>query len=292
MAFGRDLGAALTMGLSVTTKHKEAETAHEKRKDAHQRRVSTFNEELHRTASSIQRLDGEYTSGRDVLIGSSAMIVDDQGNVNYGWYRPVEGSTMGIHSSDRNQAIVGSLPAFGVFVGAPALTWTLVGALGTAATGTAISTLSGAAAGAASAAWIGRAATLGLAGMTAGRVALGPIALLSAPVQVDIGAKVAGNKERRAIQQYQAATKEMGRREGIMSNLKGNLAEHDQRANSTAANLSRHAGQLETAEPGSDQANQAAARLDIDMRQALEILHGFAETAAAIQEKLGNPNES
>ena len=292
MGVGRDLGAALTMGWSATTKHKEAQKAHEKRKDADQRRVSTFNEELQRAASSIQRLDGEYTSSRDVLVGSGAMTVDDQGNVNYGWYRPVEGSKMEIHNSDLNQTIVGSLPAFGVLVGAPALTWTLVGALGTAATGTAISTLSGAASGAATAAWIGRAATLGLAGMTAGRVALGPIALLSAPVQVAIGAKVAGNKERRAIQQYQAATKEMDRREGIMSDLKGNLAEHDRQANSTAANLSRHAGQLETAEPGSDQANQAATRLDIDMRQALEILHGFAETAAAIQEKLGNPTES
>ena len=292
MGVGRDLGAALTMGLSATTKHKEAQKAHEKRKDADQRRVSTFNEELQRAASSIQRLDGEYTSSRDVLVGSGAMTVDDQGNVNYGWYRPVEGSKMEIHNSDLNQTIVGSLPAFGVLVGAPALTWTLVGALGTAATGTAISTLSGAASGAATAAWIGRAATLGLAGMTAGRVALGPIALLSAPVQVAIGAKVAGNKERRAIQQYQAATKEMDRREGIMSDLKGNLAEHDRQANSTAANLSRHAGQLETAEPGSDQANQAATRLDIDMRQALGILHGFAETAAAIQEKLGNPTES
>ena len=292
MGVGRDLGAALTMGLSATTKHKEAQKAHEKRKDADQRRVSTFNEELQRAASSIQRLDGEYTSSRDVLVGSGAMTVDDQGNVNYGWYRPVEGSKMEIHNSDLNQTIVGSLPAFGVLVGAPALTWTLVGALGTAATGTAISTLSGAASGAATAAWIGRAATLGLAGMTAGRVALGPIALLSAPVQVAIGAKVAGNKERRAIQQYQAATKEMDRREGIMSDLKGNLAEHDRQANSTAENLSRHAGQLETAEPGSDQANQAATRLDIDMRQALEILHGFAETAAAIQEKLGNPTES
>ena len=292
MGVGRDLGAALTMGLSATTKHKEAQKAHEKRKDADQRRVSTFNEELQRAASSIQRLDGEYTSSRDVLVGSGAMTVDDQGNVNYGWYRPVEGSKMEIHNSDLNQTIVGSLPAFGVLVGAPALTWTLVGALGTAATGTAISTLSGAASGAATAAWIGRAATLGLAGMTAGRVALGPIALLSAPVQVAIGAKVAGNKERRAIQQYQAATKEMDHREGIMSDLKGNLAEHDRQANSTAANLSRHAGQLETAEPGSDQANQATTRLDIDMRQALEILHGFAETAAAIQEKLGNPTES
>ena len=34
MGVGRDLGAALTMGLSATTKHKEAQKAHEKRKDA------------------------------------------------------------------------------------------------------------------------------------------------------------------------------------------------------------------------------------------------------------------
>lgn len=292
MGFGRDLGAALTMGLSATTKHKEAEKAHEKRCDAYQRRINAFNEVLQKTASSMQRLDGEYQSARDVLISSGARTIDADGNVDYGWYRPIEGMDTEGSSTEHNQALIGTLPAFGVAIGVPAITWTLVGAFGTAATGTAISALSGAAAGAATAAWIGRAATLGLAGMTAGRVALGPIALLSMPVQAAIGAKVAGNRERKAIQQFGDQTKEMDRLEGIMSNLRGNMAAQDHRANTIAANLSRHAGQLETAKPGSGEANQAASRLDLDMRQAIEMLHEFAETAATIQEQLGEPVEN
>lgn len=292
MGFGRDLGAALTMGLSATTKHKEAEKAHEKRGYAHQRKVSSFNETLQKTGNSIQNLEGEYESARDALVSSGAMTVDADGRVNYGWYRPVEGAKVGEQRTDRNQALFGSLPAFGIAVGLPAATWTLVGAFGTAATGTAISALSGAAAGAATAAWIGRAATFGLAGMTAGRVALGPIALLSMPVQVAIGAKVAGNKEKRAIQQYQEVNREMNRREGVMSDLSATLAEQTRRANATSANLSRHAGQLETANPASEEASKAADKLDLDMRTAVEILREFAQTATAIQEKLADPTNN
>ena len=279
------------MGLSATTKHKEAEKAFEKRSDAHTRRVTAFNEAFQQAANSIQKLDGEYTSAREALLNCGALIIDNEGSVSYGWYRPIEGTQAAGVNADRNQAFIGSIPAFGVAIGAPALTWTLVGALGTAATGTAISTLSGAAASAATAAWIGRAATLGLAGMTAGRVALGPIALLSAPVQVAIGAKVAGNRERRAIQRFQETTDAIDHVEGIMSDLKAKLVEHNRIANGTVANLSRHAGQLETSQPGSDEARQAAARLDVDMRHALTILYGFAETVSIIEEKLGNPDE-
>ena len=288
MGFGRDLGAALTMGLSVTTQHKEAEKDYEERYDAHKLLVATFNDAFQSASNSIQRLDGEYASARDALIDTGAVIVDDKGTINYGWYRPVEEAGAEDHTADRSQAIVGSLPAFGVAIGAPALTWTLVGAFGTAATGTAISALSGAAASAATAAWLGRAATLGLAGMTAGRVALGPIAALSLPVQLAIGAKVAGNRERRAIQQFLDAKERLDKYDSIMSDLKAKLAEHDRRSNSTVASLSRHAGQLETAEPRSEEAIQAAARLDRDMQQAVEILYAYAETAGIIQEKLGN----
>ena len=291
MGFGRDLGAALTMGLSTTTKHKEAEKAYKKHYDAHGRRVAAFNEAFEQAANSVQRLDAEYSSAREAVLSSGAMVVDDEGDVIYGWYRPVEGNSAETGNIDRKQAVVGSLPAFGVAVGAPALTWTIVGAFGTSATGAAISALSGAAAGAATAAWIGKAATLGIAGMTAGRVALGPIALLSAPVQVAIGAKVAGNREQRAIQRYNEATSAFEHVENIMSDLKAKLAEHDRTANGTAANLSRHAGQLETAEPNSVRANQPAARLDLDMRQALVILHGFAETVGLVREKLTIPDE-
>ena len=289
MGFGRDLGAALTMGLSPTTKLKEAEKDFEKRSYRHQRLVAAFNDSCQKAYECIQRLDGEFESARDALLSSGAMTVDTEGVINYGWYRPVEEACTGINGIDRSQALLSSLPAFGVAVGAPVLTWTLVGALGTAATGTAIHTLSGAAAGAATAAWIGRAATLGLAGMTAGRFALGPIALLSMPVQVAIGAKVAGHRERKGIRQLQDSIKVMDRRDSIMSDLKVKLEDNSRQANTTAANLSRHTGQLEMVEVGGEAANQAAARLDSDMRRAVEILHEFAGTVPVIQEELGGP---
>ena len=110
MGFGRDLGAALTMGLSATTKHKEAERAHEKRCDAYQRRISAFNEVLQKTASSMQRLDGEYQSARDVLISSRARTIDADGNVDYGWYRPIEGMETEGSGTEHNQALIGTLP--------------------------------------------------------------------------------------------------------------------------------------------------------------------------------------
>lgn len=286
MGFLRDTGSALTMGISATTKHKEAEASYRERETQHMQLVAVFNDTYRRAGEGIGRLDGAYQAARDVLISSGAMMVDAAGNIDFGWYEPVDAVRRAIPDGNLAQSVIGSLPAFGIAVGAPALTWTLVGAFGTAATGTAISTLSGAAVGAATAAWIGRAATFGLAGATAGRFALGPIALLSLPVQVGIGAKIAGIKERRAIQQYQAATDEMTRREGIMAEFKQSLMEQDRRSHLVHENISRHTVQLETDEPDSQQAQDAAANLDVDMRQAVELLQAFAETSTRMEEQL------
>lgn len=284
MGILRDAGSALTMGISATTKHKEAEAAYQKRATQHERCVAVFN--YRRTEESMGRLDGAYQAARDTLISSEAMTVDAAGNIDFGWYEPVDAARLEIPGGNLAESIIGSLPAFGVAVGAPALTWTLVGAFGTAATGTSIGTLSGAAAGAATAAWIGRAATLGLGGMTAGRVALGPIALLSLSVQVGIGAKIAGNKERRAILQYQAAADKMACCEAIMADGKRSWTEQDRRSNLLHENMVRHTAQLEMAEPNSQQAQDAASRLDVDMRQAVELLQAFADTVTQINEQL------
>ena len=286
MGILRDAGSALTMGISATTKHKDAETAYQKRETQHQRLVAVFNDILQRTAENTRRLDGAYQAARDVLISSGAMTVDAAGNIDFGWYKPVDAARLETPDGNMAQSIIGSVPAFGVAIGAPALTWTLVGAFGTAATGTAIGTLSGAAAGAATAAWIGRAATLGLGGMTAGRVALGPIALLSLPVQVGIGAKIAGNKERRAIRQYRTAVDEMARRESILADYKQPLMEQDRRSSLLHENIVRHTAQLETAVPDSQQARDAASKLDGDMRQAVELLQAFANTVSQLNEQL------
>ena len=285
MGILRDAGSALTMGISATTKHKEAEAAYQKRATQHERCVAVFNDTYRRTAESMDRLGGAYQAARDVLIGSGAMTVDAAGNIDFGWYEPVDAARLETPDGNMSQSVIGSVPAFGVAIGAPALTWTLVGAFGTAATGTAIGTLSGAAAGATTAAWIGRAATLGLGGMTAGRVALGPIALLSLPVQVGIGAKIAGNKERRAIRQYRTAVDEMARRESILADYKQPLVEQDRRSSLLHENIVCHT-QLETAEPDSQQARDAASKLDGDMRQCVALLQAFAAMVTQINERL------
>ena len=44
MRFGRDLAAAMTFGLSATTKHKEAEAKHGDRQKQHERILNSYNE--------------------------------------------------------------------------------------------------------------------------------------------------------------------------------------------------------------------------------------------------------
>ena len=286
MGFGRDLGAALTMGLTANTEHKQAEGEHKKRAAAHERAVGAFNATYHQTGEKIQALEAIYRSAWDALIRSRAVEIDDDGNLAAGWYRPVSSLSADDHDPDPKQALVGSLPAFGVSLGAPIAAWTLVGAFGTAATGTAISALSGAAVGAATAAWIGRAATLGTAGMTAGRFALGPIALLSVPVQLGIGYWVAGKREKNAKQRYAEESREMEEREGLMDEFEQDLLRQRRDASRIIASLSGHTDQLERENPEFDEARPAAERMDADMRQAVALRLEFNQTIYAIQAKL------
>ena len=283
MGFLRDAGAALSMGMSTTTKHKDAERAYKERKAQHDPAVTRFNELVIRTYEAVDALEGQYLSARDALISTGALTIDETGNVNYGWYRPFDAAHANDDGPDLKQSAIGSVPAFATAVGAPAAVWTLAGALGTAGTGVAISALSGAAAGAATAAWIGRAATLGLGGMTAGRVALGPIALASLPVQAAIGAKIAGNRERKAIAKYDAAMTEIERREAIVSQHTPSLQKCRQRARQLSTAMTRHTDQLETAEAGGSAAQDAVARLAVDMEQAESLIRQFVDTIEQAQ---------
>ena len=282
----RDLGAALTMGLTPNTEHKQAEDEHKKRAAAHERAVGAFNATYHQTHEKIQDLEETYQSALDALIRSGARRIDDEGNLAPGWYEPVSSLTAADDDSDPKQVVVGSLPAFGVSLGAPIATWALVGAFGTASTGTAISALSGAAAGTATLAWIGRAATFGTVGMTAGRVALGPIALVSIPVQVGIGYWVSGKREKNAKQRYAEQSRQMAEHEGLMSEFEQELLRQRQDASRIIASLSRHTDQLEREDPESDEARLAAERMDADMRQAVALRLEFSQTNNAIQAKL------
>lgn len=283
MGFLRDAGAALTMGISATTKHKDAERAYKEREIQHDQLISRFNEDVIRTSEAIDSLESEYLSARNAIINSEALTIDESGNISYGWYRPFDPAHADSGDPDMKQSAIGSVPAFATAVGAPAAVWTLAGALGTAGTGVAISSLSGAAAGAATAAWIGRAATLGLGGMTAGRFALGPIALASLPVQAAIGAKIAGNRERKAIANYKAAMQEMDRREAIATRCTPSLREYRPMARQIATTMARHTHQLETADVGSVAAQDAVSRLAADMEQAENLIHKFVETIEQAQ---------
>lgn len=283
MGFLRDAGAALSMGISATTKHKDAERAYKERETQHDQLISRFNEDVTRTSEAIDSLESEYLSARNAIVNSKALTIDESGNISYGWYQPFDPAHSDSGGPDMKQSAIGSVPAFATAVGTPAAVWTLAGALGTAGTGVAISSLSGAAAGAATAAWIGRATTLGLGGMTAGRFALGPIALASLPVQAAIGAKIAGNRERKAIANYDAAMQEMDRREAIATRCAPSLREYRPIARQIATTTARHTHQLETADVGSVAAQDAVSRLAVDMEQAENLIHRFAETIEQAQ---------
>ena len=164
MGFARDLGAAMTFGLSVTTRHKEAETKYGHRRKQHEGRLNAYNEVQAQIQSGLEAMDAHFAAAQEILLSTGALTSDVSSNVVYGWYRPQEEVESVENNPDYARSVIGAIPAFGLGIGTPAAIWTLVGIYGTAATGTAIGVLSGAAAGAATAAWIGRAATLGLAG--------------------------------------------------------------------------------------------------------------------------------
>ena len=143
-----------------------------------------------------------------------------------------------------------------------------MGIYGTAATGTAIGALSGAAAGAATAAWIGRAATLGLGGMTAGRIALGPIGVAASLVTLPLRAALARNRERNYIQQTDEAAHKMGCLEEIIERSRSRMKPLLPRMAVNSANMQHHAGQLKTATPKAPDAQGIVHKLDIHMRDA------------------------
>ena len=287
MGFGRDLGAAVTFGLSSTTRQKEAEARHENRRQRHQRQLTSYSEVQEQIRTGLETMDAQFTAAQEVLLSTGALTSDLDNNVTYGWYRPQEEEVEDVENSpDYARSAVGAIPAFGLGIGTPAAIWTLVGIYGTAATGTAIGALSGAAAGAATAAWIGRAATLGMGGMTAGRIALGPIGVAASLLTLPIGAAIAGNKERNYIRKANEAAGKMTRLEGILERCRNRMMPLQPRMAVATADMQRHTGQLETATPGAPEAQDAARKLDIDMRKAAVLRDELAEIIAERDEAL------
>ena len=277
MGFGRDLGAAMTFGLSATTKHKEAEAENKAREKLHTQRVSAYNETQEQAKAIVSAMDANFTAAQKVLLSTGALTSDVDNNVIYGWYKPQE-EVEGVDSDpEYSRSAIGAIPAFGLGIGTPAAIWTVVGIYGTAATGTAIGTLSGAAASAATAAWIGRAATFGLGGMTAGRIAMGPIGVAAALVTLPLGAALAGKKERRYIQESDEAMRKMDCVEECLEECGSRFNVLEPRMAVVTADMHRHTSQLEKATPNTPEAQDIAGRLDKDMRRAAALNDELSE---------------
>ena len=238
----RDLAAAATIGIAATTKQKDAESNFEGRLESYKLRVNQFDRTVSQACARFEELDQTWNEAKDAVIGSGALTVDPQGNLSWGWFSPSDLPDDPSVATDATKTVSGSLPGIVFFIGAPAITWSLVGIFGTAGTGVAISSLSGAAFTTATAAWLGR---LGIAGITglgvrAAPAVLGGIGLVvSMPIQIAVGAKVAGNRERKTIGQIEANSRVMHIRSRIISEKNPNFEDLGRDARETNSQLLR-----------------------------------------------------
>ena len=176
------------------------------------------------------------------------MTVDPQRNLAWGWYQPPDQPKDPAAPADAAKTVSDSLPGLAAFIGAPATTWTLVGLFGTAGTGIGISSLSGAAFTAATAAWLGRMGISGITGlgMRAAPAVLGGIGLaISLPIQVAIGAKVAGNRERKTISQIKDTTQVIDAQHTIIDEMQPRLEDLGSQAREQNLQLLRGTAQLQ-----------------------------------------------
>ena len=154
MGFLRDLGAAASVGISATTKQKNAENSFEKARAGYEKRVDGFDSAAVSACSRFEELELAWNEGKTAIIESGALTIDPEGNLSWGWFKPADMPNDPAAPADAAKTVSGSLPGLVTFIGAPATTWTLVGLFGTAGTGVAISSLSGAAFTTATAAWL------------------------------------------------------------------------------------------------------------------------------------------
>ena len=248
MGFLRDLGAAASIGISATTKQKDAEVSFLKAKEKYEKRVEGFNDAAVSACSRFDDLEQAWNEAKTAIIESGALTVDLQGNLSWGWYQPPAQPKDPAAPADAAKTVSGSLLGLADFIGAPATTWTLVGLFGTAGTGIGISSLSGAAFTAATAAWLGRMGISGITGlgMRAAPAVLGGIGLaISLPIQVAIGAKVAGNRERKTISQIKDTTQVIDARHTIIDEMQPRLEDLGSQAREQNLQLLRGTAQLQ-----------------------------------------------
>ena len=287
----RDLGAAATFGWSSTARKKDAEAEHQARQKEHEKQIDSYAETVKQTQSSVEKMDANFKAAQEVLLSEGALVSDADGNITYGWFRPQEGVQENRdYTISANEAIgaAGSIGAFGIGIGTPAVIWGLVGVYGTAATGTAIGALSGAAIGTATAAWIGRGVTLGMGGMTAGRIALGPIGIAASLLTLPVGAYMAGRNEKDYIKRVAETASKMEQLETIIEKCRSRLAPLQSKMAVVTSDMQRHTSQAETATAGTPEAQEAVNRLKIDMEKAASINNEITDIGEECEEAMKN----
>ena len=73
MGFARDLGAAMTFGLSVTTRHKEAETKYGRCRKQHEGRLNAYNEVQAQIQSGLEAMDAHFAAAQEILLSTGAL---------------------------------------------------------------------------------------------------------------------------------------------------------------------------------------------------------------------------
>ena len=296
MGFGRDVGAAMTVGLMATTKHKKAEERLQNRFNDHEQRVRSFNVAVERTVDVFQDLSDAFDDAKDACLSTGGLTVNQNDILEYGWFRPTDVAADGSLDEGREvgAAAVGSLPGLGAVIGAPAAAWTLVGVFGTAGTGTAIGTLSGAAATAATAAWLGRLGIAGVAGLgaRAAPAVLGGVAFLATlPIQGVIGAAVAGKRERKAVATADTKIAKIHCYNSVLDKFGPEFGTLRTKAHRKAVATVRHASSLSTVvtltKAGSDESQRAGHQLLEDISECQSLCAELELLVEELQTELG-----
>ena len=213
----RNIGSALTFGAIETSRTKEARETYIERYGRHVERHEAYEEFVNSAIKRLEELRKQAQQARETIIEIGALSIDNEGNIQAGWY-PLRATTRADSpSGGERTAVLGGAGTLAAGIGAPAAAWVAVGALGTASTGAAIGGLSGAAATSATAAWFGGgAAAAGGLGMAAAPFALTGIGLLAAAPVLGVGFWKSRQRERERLDAIRKSTKDIEGREAEM----------------------------------------------------------------------------
>ena len=277
----RNLGSALTFGAMETARAREARERYIDRYGRHEERHEDYTQFGAAANQTVEDLRKHAQTARETIIEVGALYVDDQGNLQGGWY-PLEASTRaGATGAGDRGAILGGAATVAAGIGAPAAAWAAVGALGTASTGTAISGLSGAAATSATAARFG--------GGAAATFALTGIGLLAAAPVLGVGFWKSRQRERDRLDAIQQSTDEIEKREAEMQN-------HRSRLESILPEVAPAIDELASSAADAKSANDSRLATISELRSTLEthcarVAEALQETASAIENVRGSREE-